>query len=167
MASTFDAKTKTTHTTKTASTLKSALAPKAKAKQQKKWIAQSKCPRTLRFRNLKQVGSLAEMKLKLRQMFPSIKLVSFLHSRKNQLTLNGWLVFHDAKGLIDTRIILETDRPFGLEIMREGDAAPLQITAQKMEKKVVRKPVSLPIAENLVMKSDILYFPSKVATWFD
>ena len=81
------------------------------------------------------LGPLAEMKIKLHQLFPKIKLVSFLHSRKNQIILNGWFVFHDAKGLIDVRSILETDRPFGLEVIREGDAAQLQLTTPKMGKK--------------------------------
>ena len=80
---------------------------------------------------MEHFGPLAERKMKLRQLFPKIKLVNFLHSRKNQIILNGWFVFHDAKGLIDVRPILETDRPFGLEVNREGDAAPLQLTTPK------------------------------------
>ena len=84
VASTFDVKTNAIYTIKTASpsktaiALKTALAPKAKAKQQKKWTAQSKCPRTLRLRNMEQFGTLAEMKMKFSQLFLKIKLVRFL-----------------------------------------------------------------------------------------
>ena len=57
-----------------------------------------------------------------------------MHSRKNQVILNEWLVFQEAKGLIDMRTILEMDGLFGIELTREGDAAPLQLTTLKWGK---------------------------------
>ena len=64
------------------------------------------------------------------------------------------------------RTILERYRSFGLEVIREGDAAPLQLTTPKWGN-MVRKPVLRPIAANLVMNSDILSFLSEIATWFE
>ena len=114
--------------------------------------------------------TLRESKLNLRKYFPQLKQVSFLHSRANQEnTLNGWMEFENAKNCSDVKKIIEADKPFGLVIMKEVPTRNKEFNQLKIIKPVF-SPKTTPknrIDENIFLQSDVMYYPSSNATWFD
>ena len=76
------------------------------------------------------------------------------------------MMFYDAKSCSDVKSCIDREYHFGIEIIKEGETAPMQLAIQKQIQKSFKKPHARLLDENRVLENDVMYFPSSNATWF-